>query len=67
MYFRLKILTKLGSSFDGPLHPTPAVARSAALTMLAVHSAPVRVELHELTNPRNLRETRVAKTMEKLF
>lgn len=64
MYYRVKILTRWGASFDGPLHPTTEVATDAAKTMLRVHSAPVKVEVHELHNPHDKR-TRIVKTLEK--
>ncbi|KVP75164.1 hypothetical protein WJ96_05240 [Burkholderia ubonensis] len=65
MYYRVKIQNLLGTSF-GPLHPTTEIATDAAQTMLRVHSAPVRVEVHEMRNPHDKRDTRVVKTLEKL-
>lgn len=66
MYYRLKIQSRLGTSFDGPLHPNTTIAIDAANTMLRVHTAPVRVEVHELNSPHDLRNTKIVKTLEKL-
>ncbi|KVP17002.1 hypothetical protein [Burkholderia ubonensis] len=66
MYYRIKIHTRWGTSFDGPLHPTRDIAADAAQTMLRIHSAPVVVEVHELRNPHDRNDTRVVASMEKL-